>query len=312
MPIPGDILPGTGGATGASGIIVAEEGAPAGALISGPGQVQFGGMLIADGTALFLKEVVGWRSIATDYADSPLANSHGDRAGGVLAKGLIVTVDCQLRPSILSRQANVDVIEYHTRLRDEPQPLVFDDGARREFRMARVIARELPDSTDARQGADSPSIQFKCADPRRYTLVPRSLRLDAPASVGGLDYSPGLNYSPGLVYGEVTTGQGEARNDGNAVSPVTAVLYGPMINPRLRIGDRAWELQLTLSAGETLTIDGAAGTVLLDGSADRSQALTDSSDLLDWLTIPPGVTPATLTTDGGDGFAALTWHDARM
>jgi hypothetical protein len=316
MPIPGDVLPGAINSTGTGGILVAAEDAPAGSLINGPGQLQYGGMLVADHTSLLWGEITGWRSVVTDYNDSPLPNSHGDRAGSSLAQGLVVTFDCQLVPDLVdisTRALAVATIEYHTRVQDVEIPLVVNDGAGIEFRMARVISRELPDTIISRLGADRASIQFKCADPRRYSLTPRSLRLGAPSSVGGLNYTPGLNYSPGLNYGTTTaTGQSDAVNTGNVESPIMAILYGPMIRPRLRVGDRLWTLDISLIAGETVTIDGRTGQVLLNGLADRSQTLTDSSDLLDSFAVPPGTTTATLTTDGGDGFATLSWYDARM
>lgn len=103
-----------------------------------------------------------------------------------------------------------------------------------------------------------------------------------PANGGGLTYP--LTYP--LDYGATgSTGQVSVTNTGTAATPVLYVVEGPLPDGFEVSSDGVRHRYLAeVGAGQSITVDSADGTVLLDGSSDRRANLIVD----DWFTVPAG------------------------
>jgi hypothetical protein len=290
--------------------IPVDTGTDAGALVDRAGQVQFGPMLLGGGTSAGWVNLTGWRDLpGQDLADTTRPQAPGDYPGSVYAQAAIVTYDFLLRGLPADKGVDLAVLERHTRPTSVEQPLVVDDGYGPTLRMGKVIARTIPMDKAFQHGPLSCSVQFKCTDPRRYSLTEQVLTLGLSAQAGGLAYP--LTYP--LSYGASNGGSAMASNVGGEPTPLVAVLQGPLLNPVLSCAAAGWSLgfDLSLAAGEQLTIDTAAGTVLLDG-ADRLYTLTAASAPVDACLLPPGSNSVNLSAPSGTGTATVTYRHAYL
>lgn len=292
------------------GVPVADAADPGGALVTGYGHVQYGRVLFGAGSAARVRELVGWRALPdVDVSDTPRPQAHGTYPGDVLGDSLTVTLVYLVRGTPADKAAAVDAIEQHTPLDGVERMLVVDDDALGGwYRMARVVARMVPQDKGYRVGPVECSVQFVCSDPRRYRLTEHSGTIGLPSASGGVDYP--LTYP--LEYGTASSTALMAANDGGAATPLQVTFTGPLTNPQLVSPDWRLGFDLTLATGEQLVVDTAEGTALLDGTADRMYALRPTSDPLEFCTIPPGGTTLTLTAADGTGTATVANRDARL
>lgn len=294
------------GATG--GIPVAPGGAP-GALVTGPGQLQYGDALLGAGSSAGWRELVGWRDTPeAQVSDSPRPQAHGSYAGEVLGEALVVTFDYLVRGRPEDKARAIDALERYAPMDGVDRALVVDDGTGAWLRYARVIGRQVPQDYHYRHGPVQCSLQFLCADPRRYGLDERVGTVRLPASSGGLEYP--LTYP--LDYGTSSSGALTADNLGSMPTPLVATFYGPLADPILTASSWALGFNLTLADGEQLVVDTADGTALLNGTADRLYTIRNDSDPVERCLLPPGTTNLALTATTGTGRLVVQYRDARM
>lgn len=290
------------------GILIA-PGAGDGTLVTRPGQVQYGPMLMGGGTSARWRQLTGWRDLPdAQIADSPRPQAHGAYPGSVYGDALTVTYDFLLRGRYADKVAALATIERYAPMDGVERALVIDDGDGPWMRQARVIARSVPQDQDFRQGPVECSLQFLCADPRRYSLTERRVTSSLPSSSGGLVYP--LTYP--LDYGTSSSGAATAYNDGAVAAPLVVTFRGPLVNPVLVASDWRLAFNITLAAGETLIADTAEGTALLNGTADRLYTIRNDSDPMERCVLRPGSTNLSLIADGGTGTAVVSYHDTRM
>lgn len=294
--------------TTANGGIPVVIGGPAGAQITGPGQLQFGDMLTGGGTSAGWRELVGWRDLpAASVADAQRPQAHGAYAGSVFGDSLAVTYTCLIRGRV-NKLAALETFERFTQMDGVERWLAVNDGAGVTMRLARVVARSVPMDKAFAFGPAECAVQFLCADPRRYSLNAATAAMSAPVIVGGLGYP--LVYP--LDYGTSTGGAAVAVNSGTAAAPFVATFTGPLTNPGLSSSD-GWALRfnLALAAGETLVVDTKAGTAQL-GTADRLYAIAPNSDLPEQCQLSPGSSTLSLSAAAGTGGASVTYRHTYM
>lgn len=294
------------------GVPVAAAGAPPGTLVDAIGSLEYDGMLVGGVSAAGWLELVGWRNLAdADVADTPKPLGPGAYPGSVYAQSLTVTLTALVRGLPDAKAAAIDTVVAHTRMDGVERPLVVrDDAGGPWVRMARVVAREVPQDKHYRHGPVQVSVQWLCSDPRRYTLRAESVLLLLGQSSGGLVYP--LDYGHGLDYGTTTNNTRTATNRGNAATPVRVLFRGPLTTPALRIGGNLLEYAVTLAAGETLRVDTRDGTALLNGRTDRSYAITARSAPVEACELPPGDTDLSLTAAAGTGSASVAYSHAEQ
>jgi hypothetical protein len=121
----------------------------------------------------------------------------------------------------------------------------------------------------------------------------------------GLDYP--LVYP--LDYGAtVTTGSISFSTSGDAPVPAVYTFTGPCVNPKLTNSTTGAHVAfaLTLASGDKLVLDTAAGTAVLNGTADRLYTRTvDSSPML-LLELEPGTNSLYATGSSWSTGATLT------
>jgi hypothetical protein len=290
--------------TSLTGGIPVDVGGAAGGLVTEAGHLQYGEMRIPG-----WRELVNWRSLPDAVlGDSPRPQDHGDYPGSVFGTSLVVTYTFLLRGTPEAKVLALAALEQYAPMDGVERALVVDDGDGPWFRMARVMARNVPQEKHFRHGPLECSFQFLCADPRRYALADQSLTVALPTSSGGLVYP--LDYP--LDYGTSTSGSNVATNGGSVPTPPVVTFHGPLTDPKLASPTWTLGFDITLADGETLTVDTGAGTVVLNGTADRLYTIATDSDPLELCTLPPGDTPLALVTTAGTGWVGVTFQDARM
>jgi len=296
--------------TTAAGIVTVSAGAGFGELVASRGDVQYGTLLLGAQTG---SEVTGWRDTPdTAVSDTTRPQAHGAYPGDIWAEASTVMLTYRIPgPPLVpldAREAALRVIEAGLPLDSVERPLVFHDGDT-TFRMARVLQRVVPRPWDfAYSKALTCSVQWLCADPRRYSLDLQQVTVAIPTASGGLTYP--MTYP--LSYGTSQGGSRPATNDGSASASPVVVFTGPLTSPAL-VADR-WRLafDLTLGAGETLVVDTGAGTALLNGEVDRLYTISATSSPLERCSLTPGTTALTLTAAAGTGQATVTYRHAYL
>jgi hypothetical protein len=129
------------------------------------------------------------------------------------------------------------------------------------------------------------ALEYMAGDPRWYedAFTERDFYMQPNVSGRGYDRSYDYGYG-GIGY----SGTVPCTNQGNIATNMLVTFYGPVTNPRLEnvTTGEVLDLQLTLATGDILTIDCAARTVILNGTASRYSALRSGST---FFTIPPAL-----------------------
>jgi hypothetical protein len=169
-------------------------------------------------------------------------------------------------------------------------------------------------------------VQVVAPDPRKYSLSWQRADTGLPShGTGGLRFGDGLHFGTGrgLSFGRGhSSGAMLLRNDGTAPTAPLYILYGPLHRPRLTVttGRRTAALAYdgTLHEGQSLVIDPAVPTALLDGHIPQRQRLFPA-DFVDFV-IPaasfdrqPGQRCLRLSHDGpsrAEGRVEAAWRHA--
>ncbi|MBA9003729.1 phage distal tail protein [Thermomonospora cellulosilytica] len=288
-----------------------------GDLITGDGQIEWRGLLLGAGTPYGWLGLDGWRDLpGVDTGNMPRPARHGSWPGRVLAQERVVTFTCLVRALVADFPAAVAALESAMTLSETgaEEALVVSTLSERRLVYGQITGRAMPIDKAYRVGHGRATLQWVCADPRKYSLVEHTETIPQPAVSGaGLVYP--LTYP--LTYGPAPeTGTRTVTNAGDVPTSPTITFTGPCTDPALinvGTGTRL-EFALPLAAGEELVVDTAAGTVLLGGMADRLYTLTGASVPVEAFELPPGDSMLAFRGGGFSGGATcdVTWRDAWM
>lgn len=152
------------------------------------------------------------------------------------------------------------------------------------------------------------SIQFAmfAEDPRIYTSILRDINIMQEAVIiGGRAYNKGYNYSYGTP---IDSSGGNLVVGGNRPTPAIFTIFGPSLNPKIineSLGT-AMEFDLTIPAGDVLTIDTQYHTVRVNG-ANRRSALLEPT----WFSLLPGNNYIRYRSQtNGGSVLNIQYHDA--
>lgn len=289
-----------------------------GDLLTGPGQAQYGDLLLGRGTPYRWRTLTGWGDLpALDSGTVTRASAHGAIPGQLLAQARTIGVDGLVVRAPRDRIGTVlDAIEAATGPVDDEIPLaVWLDERGPRLVWARCTRRAIPVEKGYRVGTiTGGALQFEASDPRRYELVERVVSTTLPIPEPGLDWhiddqgaEDGLTWP--LEFGEVgSTGNMSALNVGAAPAHPVIEFRGPVTRPALTnvaTGD-VLEYDLPLATGDLLTVDTSAGTVTLNGTTSRLDRVTARSVPEQTFTLPPGTTPLTFRAASGPSTPAAT------
>ncbi|WP_346012327.1 hypothetical protein [Streptomyces sp. SID3343] len=285
-----------------------------GALVAAVGQVEWSGLVLGT-DPLRLRSLEGWEELPDlDDASVLYSGRHGSAVGPLLAQSRTVTAEVIVRVSADQVGATVAALNAATGVRTDEQPLVvWLDSRGPLLAYGRVIRRRLPVDRAYRVGTIvGVTLQWLCSDPRRYELAEQVAVTGLPQAESGLTFplTWPLDWGTPAVPGSV-----DVVNAGTAPSSPTIEFRGPTDRPScVRLSDGArLEYDVTLAASETLTIDTAAGSVLLNG-ADRLYTATARSVPEEWFVLEPGSTDLAYRAAPGstDPAATMTvrWRSA--
>ncbi|GII89617.1 hypothetical protein Ssi03_76070 [Sphaerisporangium siamense] len=290
----------------------------AGELIAGDWDIDWDGFLIGTGTPYTVVQLDGWLDSPPLVDRSvPRPSRHGSWAGRPRAQARTVT-------------AIVRIVAERSAMGDAVHALRAATGVARDATEAPLAIRALGqtlvafgkfanrllsvDQLFAAGVALAVPLQWRCADPRLYELAEQSATIGAPTGgSGGLTYPLTYPLSYGTPAGPATA---TCVNTGNEATNPVLVFTGPITTPRMvnsTLG-RSLEFDLDLPAGQTLTVDTDAGTVLLNGTTDRLYKRTGTSVPVEYFELAPG--PNNLTLFGAAlGVGAqvqVTWRSAYL
>lgn len=248
-----------------------------------------------DGVELVLSGLDGWESSDVDVSITKLAGYDGGLFGQPTLKPRVLTisggVEAPTGPELERALDRLAVAFAHDRdvrfALDEPLP-------------RSITGRRTSKVQVVREGATGArwQVELSCPDPRRYGP---ERRVSIPME------SPPAGIQPNGVFPIAFDSAGEQAlvNDGNAKLPLRFTIVGPASQPVVQIGDRSAGWDIDLLAGQTLEVDVLAGTVLLDGVANRrSRQYVDSQALV----LEPGTSVAVFRGASYNPDAVLLVH----
>ncbi|MEU7186436.1 phage tail protein [Streptomyces sp. NPDC045369] len=286
-------------------------------LITQDGQIQYRGLLLGEDTPYVGEKLTGWDDLPDmDVANVAMPGQHGAWPGQILAGTRVLQWDFSILPDDPADfPAVLDRLRAATALGQEEQELVVRLAGTRRMMRGRVTRRSLPADRQYTKGEPSGSLVWECTDPRRYSVAEVSALVGLPQAEPGLDWAGGLGWP--LSWGTAgSTGTVNVTNGGDAPTHPVVEFRGPVVRPSVIQMERglALEYDITLGERDTLTVDCAAGTVMLNGSASRLYTATRNSVPEQAFTVEPGSTSMTFRADmtAYDPRASVTvrWRNA--
>ncbi|UQA92860.1 phage distal tail protein [Streptomyces halobius] len=269
-------------------------------LIAQDCQIQFGNLLLGEHTPFVGERLTGWDDLPdVDVANVAMPGQHGAWLGQILAGTRVLQWDFSILPEAPEAfPAILNHLRAATALGQEERELVVQLAGARRMMRGRVTRRSLPADRQYTKGEPSGSIVWECSDPRRYSVTEMRARVGLPESEPGLDWGGGLEWP--LDWGPAgSTGSVNATNAGDAPAHPIVEFRGPVVRPSLvQTGSGlVLEYDITLAERDTLTVDCAAGTVVLNGSASRLHTATRVSKPEQAFIVEPGSTPMAFRAD---------------
>jgi hypothetical protein len=244
-----------------------------------------------------------------DAYDNPGAD--GQTVANVLHGGRLVTLEGTIRgEDVATYRANRAAFHQlvgANRINGQfaPRVLKLTDAIGAQYRLNCVVrALKNPDELPA---SSRWQLQLQATDYLIYAEDEQSVSLTLPIS-GGITFP----FTFPARFGATSGGSATATNSGTMATAPVIVFYGPLANPRLTndTTGQVMELALTLVAGEQVTVDMAARTIVQDESTNRMSAKTISSRF--W-GLDPGENQLRLTATTFDsGTASVTWRNAYL
>ncbi|MDX3841728.1 phage distal tail protein [Streptomyces europaeiscabiei] len=264
----------------------------AGDQVTRPGHVQYGDLLLGPGTPYRWRSIGGWEDLpGLDSGTVARSDAHGAFPGRLLAQARTVTLDGLIvRAPRATIGAVVAALGAGTVPVEDERPLVvWLDERGPLLAYARATRRAVPAGLGYRLGTiTGGAIEFQATDPRRYELAERTVSATLPMSEAGLSWP--LSWP--LPFGNPgSTGALSTTNVGDAETHPVVEFRGPVTRPSLTslaTGD-AVEYDMPLAAGDVLTVDTLAGTVVLNGTASRIYTATSRSVPEQTFTLAPGI-----------------------
>ncbi|MFC8695887.1 phage distal tail protein [Streptomyces parvus] len=170
---------------------VATMGA-AGALVTRPGHVQYGDLLLGPDTPYRWRSLTGWGDLPPlDSGSVQRADAHGAYPGQLLAQSRTIGVD-----GLVVRAPRAQIGEVVGRLESATAPRVDEiplvawlDERGPLVSYARAVRRAVPTTTGYRLGTIvGGAIEFVATDPRRYALAEQVATATLPVSESGLSW----------------------------------------------------------------------------------------------------------------------------
>lgn len=254
-------------------------------------QYEYRGVLLGSSTSYKTEKVEGLLSMPSlEVFDSERQDDHGAYAGRSLLRPRIIQADVSILVETVTASTDIETIMRTLFTALNPMPgrttaqLVFQrPGSGKRYVNARPTRRSFPSVFEVPHGLARGSIEWKCADPRIYSLT------ESTTSIS-------------LV--SVSSNSGVVTNGGDFPHAPILEITGPAVNPRIsnvQDSNRSIKLDITLSAAETLVVDTFNKTVTLAG-VNRYDVVRNDNQ---WWQLQPGANTVTMNRTGTTGSAIL-------
>lgn len=276
-------------------------------------QLSFRGLVMGDGTDYVPSSLDGLQSTpGVRTGDTDRARRHGQFAGADYATGRSITASIQIDAvtsgidEVLSAFSAAHVVadpgEYELRAKIPG----LASGAEVLVR-ARCRRLSLPIDNRYASGAPLAEVQWWATDPRIYSAEATVLSASMAAVTGsGLVFPATFP----LTFGGSTAGGFILPdNVGEFPAPWTAIIDGPIVNPRIENVTTGQTISFvgSLALGESLHLDSDLRSVLLGGTASRYSWLASGSQ---WFDLDPGPNTIRLAGTSGEGSMTLMFRSA--
>ncbi len=271
-------------------------------------QWSYRGATFGDGTLIEAASVEGFGLPDLRTADAARSGAHGSYVGADWSQGRSIIMQLEaFGATSTALEALLAPLFAAAVPSSTESPLAFKlPGQVDRFVNARCRRRSPVIDNAYALGFARFAIEFYASDPRIYATTLTSLSATLPTVSGGLAFPAAAPF----VFGSSGSGGAiAATNSGTFETPWTATFNGPLVAPTLSHTGQGKTLAFTgtLAAGETLVLDSAAKTVLLNGTASRYSWLTAASQ---WFTIEPGSNPLAFAGASGTGSCTVTFRSA--
>ncbi|MBI0295706.1 phage tail family protein [Streptomyces sp. PRKS01-29] len=281
----------------------------AGALVTEPGHVQYGDLLLGPGTPYRWRTLTGWGDLPPlDSGTVQRADAHGAYPGLLLAQSRTVGVDgLVVRAPRAQIGEVVGRLEAATAPRVDEIPLVaWVDERGPLLTYARATRRAIPTTTGYRLGTIvGGAIEFVATDPRRYALAEQAATATLPVSEAGLAWDSAeaevLPAGQAAGVGEVWRwwSDGDPVITGDNVGPVSVrpLAEGAELVWASPHGDYGWPVTpgRTVTFASQLAAEQGAMTTLRWWDATGQHVADDTST--------PGAASLTATAPAGAAWA---------
>ncbi len=268
---------------------------PAGDLVVSNYQYEYRNLLMGAGTQYLVESIEGLYS-TPDIKDFSMDrdDKDGSSIGRLLYGPRHITMQVQVLSaeglSGLARQQDYEAkmlaLQAAFARVAGVQPFVFlRPGRVKTFVNARCTRREVPIDYHGAVGYQKAVLELTAPDPLLYSM----------------------NYAttPITIAGGASTNSGTVTNAGNYPSRPVLSIAGPTVNPRIANagdGNRSIKIDMTVNAGQTLVIDIAARTVLLDGVDNYDKVRSDNQ----WWQLAAGAQTISYSRTGTSGSSTLS------
>lgn len=281
----------------------------AGELITQSGQWELNGLLMGEGTVYrILRGSTPHAFPDLRFSDLDRPSRPGLFAGDDLPGGRRVPLTIGIRsPSRAAARDALQDLQAAWGPGSVDVPLVWRDDLG-TFRYVGRPRMADPDESKVAAGVVDVACRFLATFP--YYLADGESSGNTGFPVGGSGFTFPVTFP--LVFGAAGTGGVvNAANAGSVPVPWQASITGPWVNPTILhvASGRQLTINVTLATGEVLTVDSAAQSILLGGTASRFSSLVQPAA---WFELEPGSNEVRFGGASGTGSATLTWRSGWM
>jgi hypothetical protein len=277
-------------------------------------QSSFNGLVWGPGTDIQLVKTTGLRGLpGVRGGDEAYPRQHGSLAGlDFLDERIFVTTLQVFAPTAPYETVLTAIAAAFQIITDPAKQLPYQvqlpGWAEPRQITCRPTAGGYPIDTEYQFGKAVIAVEFTAADPLLYSSTLHTASSGLPSPTAGLPFPVTFP----VTFGASTGGSMSVTNLGNFATAPVITIVGPVTNPRVTLTNTGAFMACTITLGSTdaLVIDMAAGTITLNGTADRYNTIVTGSS---WWAIPPGVSSIGVASTDSAQVAAIfttTWRDA--
>lgn len=243
----------------------------AGNLVTSDWEFEYRGLLLGGDTDYAYLESNVKTKPPVRSSDQDKLHGHGLWPGGDFLGGRQIILTFDVFNENTGRDGFGALVEEFGRVFDngtEPDELVFQHPHVASGRKVRTWCTprrlDVPDNMQSYEGSAICTVELIAQDPRYY-----SDELFSAKNIGLGSQSSGLTWplTWPLEWGSVESSSFAAVNNGSRPASPVFTITGPVVNPRIEnlTQNKTMSFALTVAEGQSLVVDVAAGTVLLNG-----------------------------------------------